>query len=234
MLNILTNTMKMDKDTSKTNLIIVDDHQMFIDGIKTMLRYEKSIQIVGEALNGEEALKLIETNPKNIDIVIADISMPVMGGIELTKRIKSDYPHIKVLVLSMYKDEEIVREIAMAEAEGYILKNIGKDELFSALKKIMQDDDAVFYSSEVAKIIKGIDFTKDPKEKNKILLTKREKEILALVCKELTTKEIAEKLFIGTLGVETHRKNIKNKIQSKNLIGTIKWVLKNMPELLND
>jgi len=209
--------------SSTIKIIIVDDHQMFIDGIKTLLRADKKIKLIGEALNGEQALKLIEENP--IDIVITDIEMPGMSGIELTKEIKKNHPHIKVMVLTMYSDREIVNEILMTEAEGYVLKNTGKQELISAVNRIY--DGGTFYSHEVVELLMG-NYASNKKTDNIINeLTPREKEIIALICDELTNTEIADKLFISPLTVETHRKNIFKKTQAKTIVGLIKFAINN-------
>lgn len=207
----------------KINIIIVDDHQMFIDGIKTLLRFEKNLNIVGEALDGNAALILLKE--KEVDIVISDIEMPGMSGIELTKEIKKNYPEIKVLVLTMYNDREIVNEILMTEAEGYVLKNTGKQELITAINKIA--DDSTFYSHEVVELLMG-NYAIN-KKIDEILndLTPREKEIIALICDEMSNAEIAEKLFISPLTVETHRKNILRKTKVKTIVGLIKFAINN-------
>lgn len=208
---------------NEIKIVIADDHQMFIDGVKSLLKKEKNFNFIHEALNAEEALAFISQN--DIDLLITDISMPGMSGTELTKKIKQDFPKIKVLVLTMYNDSAIISEILQSEAEGYILKNTGKQELISAISKIM--DDGTFYSNEVISQL-----LKDNKKKiqpisNREELTAREMEILKLVCEELTTADIAEKLFISPRTVDTHRKNILEKTQSKTIVGLIKYAFEN-------
>lgn len=203
----------------EVKIVIADDHQMFIDGVKSLLKKEKKFNFVYEALNAEDALSFISKN--KIDLLITDISMPGMSGTELTKKIKQHFPTIKVLVLTMYNDSAIINDILQSEAEGYILKNTGKQELLAAISKIM--DNGTFYSNEVISQL-----LKDNKKKNnfppiKEALTVRELEILKLVCEELTTADIAEKLFISPRTVDTHRKNILEKTQSKTIIGLIKY-----------
>lgn len=204
-------------------ILIVDDHQMFLDGIKTMLSKEKNIEVVAEANNGRQALeKLTEVT---VDMVITDINMPEMSGTELTKRIKELYPQVKVLVLTMYNDREIIHEIVMTEAEGYILKNSDKRELMNAINRIA--DHGTYYSNEVISIMTE-NYVKKEKIRDKTHeLSSREKEIIALICQELTTAEIAEKLFLSPLTVETHRKNILRKTNSKTLVGLIKFAIDN-------
>ena len=204
-------------------LIIVDDHQMFIDGIRLLLRKEKQLKIVGEALNGQAAFNLVKNHA--VDLVITDINMPKLNGVELTRKIKADCPEVKVLVLSMYNDRETVTDILLAEAEGYILKNTGKSELMRAIERIIAGE--THYSSEVLSIMmqrvqkqQRIDAeTKD--------LTPRELEIINLIVQEFSTAQIADQLSISPRTVDTHRKNIMVKTNSKTLVGLIKYAFRN-------
>jgi DNA-binding NarL/FixJ family response regulator len=205
-------------------LMIVDDHQMLIDGLKSMLRKEKSIQIVAVANNGLEALKILRSGTE-INFIITDINMPEMSGTELTKVVKTEYPEIKILVLSMFNDSAIVNEIMNVEAEGYILKNAGKQELISAIYKIANN--GTYYSNEViSELMKDLKQTKIITENNKSL-SQREIEILKLIVQENTTNQIAEKLFISPRTVDTHRKNILQKTNTKTLVGLIKFAFEN-------
>lgn len=204
-------------------IFIVDDHQMFLDGLQTMLSKNKKFDIVGSAQNGKEALDSIKNT--NVDIVITDINMPLMSGTELTIALKKDFPEIKVLILSMYNDREIIHEIVMSEAEGYILKNAGKKELVSALDRIANG--GTYYSNEVMEIITESYVSKQKTQEKTKNLTPREIEILQLVCQELSTPEIAEKLFLSPLTVETHRKNILKKTKSRTIVGLIKFAIEN-------
>lgn len=208
----------------KIKLFIVDDHQMMIDGIVSLLKDEKKFEITGTALNGMEALKKIEKNFP--DILLTDVSMPEMGGIELCKEIKQKFSTIKVLVLTMYNDREIVNEILQAGANGYILKNTGKQELLEALESLNRND--AYYSSEVVNAL--IENMKNPIKEKQIYssdLTEREIEIVRLIVKEFSSAEIAEKLFISPRTVETHRKNILRKTGVKNIVGLIKYAYDN-------
>lgn len=205
-------------------LMIVDDHQMLIDGLKSMLRKEKSIQIIAVANNGLEALKILRSGAE-INFIITDINMPEMSGTELTKVVKSEYPEIKILVLSMFNDSAIVNEIMNVEAEGYILKNAGKQELISAIHKIANN--GTYYSSEViSELMKDLKQIKIITENNKSL-SQREIEILKLIVQENSTNQIAEKLFISPRTVDTHRKNILQKTNTKTLVGLIKFAFEN-------
>ena len=204
-------------------IVIADDHKMFIDGIRSLLKKEAQLNFVHEALNGEDALSYIRYNA--IDLLITDISMPGMSGTELTKIIKTEFPNIKVLVLTMFNDPAIINDILQSEAEGYILKNTGKQELLSAINKIM--DDGTFYSNEVMSLMLSHNKKRSSPQTEKEQLTVRELEILKLVCEEYTTAAIAEKLFISPRTVETHRKNILEKTRSKTIVGLIKYAFEN-------
>jgi len=129
----------------KIKLMIVDDHQMIIDGIKSLLRKEKQFEFIAEATSGEQGVEMLKVTVP--DIVIADISMPGMDGKELIKYIKEQFPEIRILVLSMHNDAEIIGDVMLLEAEGYILKNTGREELVKALQKIA--DGGTFYSEDV-------------------------------------------------------------------------------------
>jgi DNA-binding NarL/FixJ family response regulator len=209
------------KETLK--VLLVDDHQMLIDGIKSLLRKEKHIAFCGECHDGIEALNFIEQN--EVDLIITDINMPNMGGIELTQKVKKKFPTIKVLVLSMYNDKAIISEIIASEAEGYILKNTGKEELINAIEKITNN--GTYYCNEVISVLMQNIKKEKTIEHVEHQLTPREIEIIKLITEEFTTNEIAEKLFISPRTVDTHRKNILEKTKSKTIVGLIKFAFAN-------
>ncbi|MCG8699357.1 MAG: response regulator transcription factor [Bacteroidales bacterium] len=213
----------MEPGASVKKILLVDDHQMFIDGLQTMLKSSNEFDVIGEALNGEMALDFLKSN--TVDIVITDINMPQMSGTELTKELKQKYSDVKVLVLSMYNEREIIHEIIMSEAEGYILKNTGKKELLEALGKISTG--GTYYCNEVMQIIAGNYRMKEKKVEKTKQLTAREIEIIQLICEENSTPEIAELLHISPLTVETHRKNIMKKTSVKTIVGLIKFAIEN-------
>jgi DNA-binding NarL/FixJ family response regulator len=209
---------------NEVKIVIADDHQMLIDGIRALLRKEKGLVFVHEAPDGENAFDFISRN--GADLLITDISMPGMSGTELTKKVKQQFPQVKVLVLTMFNDPAIINEIIEAEAEGYILKNTGKQELIDAINKIM--DEGTYYSNDVLNSLmnyKKSDRRSPPADREE--LTARELEILRLVCEERTTAEIADKLFISVHTVDTHRKNILRKTKCKTIIGLIKFAFEN-------
>lgn len=200
----------------KIKVVLVDDHQMLLDGIKALLIFEKEFDIVAELTNGEDVLEILRNN--TIDIVITDINMPGMDGLTLTKKIKEEFPSIKILALSMFGEHHTITEMINAGVSGYVLKNTGKQELIFALQRIAAGN--LFFSDEITmKLQKGPN--KLPESTN--VLTSREKEILKLITKEFNNEKIAETLFISERTVETHRKNIFRKTNTKSIVGLIKY-----------
>lgn len=210
------------QESGPARVMVVDDHQVLIDGLKSLLKKDTNIVFSYEANSAEGALEILRDHSADIDLVLTDISMPGMSGLDLTKEIKNMYSHIKVLVLSMYNEPEIVNAILSAEAEGYILKHSGKAELQDAIRKVCQGSS--YYSTEVIASYMKHRNQEEKKVKRDIneLLTAREVEIVRLICDELTTAEIAEKLFISPRTVDTHRKHILEKTDSKSVVSLIK------------
>ncbi len=206
-------------------VFIVDDHKMLIDGLKALLINEPQFKIAGESLSAEQALE--EISSAKPDIVLTDINMPGMDGIKFTSEIKKRYPQIKVIALSMFGERATISDMLEAGVNGYILKNTGKEELVSALLKVAQG--GMYFSDEVsAEMMKAISGRQKPKaEEEKINLTARETEIIQLIAQELSNAQIADKLFISERTVETHRKNIFRKTNTKTIVGLIKWAFEN-------
>jgi two-component system, NarL family, nitrate/nitrite response regulator NarL len=206
------------------NVVIADDHQIVLDGLKSLLEREKDICLVGEALNGKELLALLEKN--QADVAVIDIDMPIMNGFEATKEIKKLYLGVKVLILSMYNDNEYIRQLIETGASGYILKNKGKEELVNAIKKIAAGDE--YYGDAVIKTLIA-DLKKNKKSINNvnIILTKREKEILGLIAEGNSTPQISDKLFIAHCTVETHRRNLIDKLGVANTKELIRYAIEN-------
>lgn len=205
---------------SEIKILIVDDHKIIRDGIKSMLQNETDYVVVDEASNGKEALQILENT--EVDIVIMDINMPEMNGVECTTEITKNYPQIKVLALTMHDEELYLVKMMEAGAVGYILKDLGKDELLKALKEIVTGKR--YFSPEIT--ISVIRELTAPSKKSSLIenpLTIRELEILELICQELTNLEIADQLSISIRTVDAHRRNLLEKTGSKNTAGLVKY-----------
>ena len=202
-------------------VLIADDHKLFLDGLNMLLRKQPHFSIEGMAYDGAGVLQELKIG--NYDLVITDLNMPGMGGVELVKAIKAQFPQVKLLVITMNDDREIVTEILLAEAEGYLLKNSGKEQLLMAINNIL--DGKTHYEPEVINLM--LDRVRKTTQSNNFnaLLSVREKEVLDLIMQEFTSKEIAERLFISKQTVDTHRINIMQKTGAKTLVGLIKMVV---------
>lgn len=214
--------------TDKIKIMIADDHQIVIDGIKSMLADNPMYEVVGEAANGQEAIDKITSAPDQYDVLISDISMPLLSGTDLCKMVKSMFPDKKVLMLSMYGSAPMVKESIAAEADGYMIKNAGREILLNALHRITND--GTFYSNEIIPVLLNqIEKERQYKEDTSVL-TDREREILKLILAEYTSEEIATKLFISKKTVDNHRANILDKTNCKSTIGLVKFAIRNKIE----
>lgn len=199
----------------KTNLFIVDDHQLVVDGLRSLLDNEEHYTIVGCSNRPKEVVDALEN--LNVDILLTDINMPEMTGVELTRNVKKKFPKIKVLALSMFGERQVIKEMIDAGISGYILKNTGKQELLEALSKLANGQN--FFGEEVTKeLMKS--FTNDEEGSH---LTNREIEIVRLIENEYSNKKIADLLFISERTVETHRKNIFRKTGTQSIVGLLKY-----------
>lgn len=210
----------------RINIVIADDHEIVRDGIIAMLEDYDDIKVIGEAESGEEVIKLCENDEdRGIDMIIMDLNMGEMGGIEATKRTKERFPDIKVLALTMVKDEEKIREMTEAGASGYIFKNSGVEELVEAIYKVM--DGELYFSDEAVYSIITRKKNKDKKEPTREAdLTDREREVLQYICKEYTNSEIAEELYISVRTVDAHRRNLLQKTGARNTAGLVRYAMK--------
>jgi DNA-binding NarL/FixJ family response regulator len=206
---------------SPIQVVIIDDHQMIIEGIRTLLSATETIQIVGYTTSHEECLDLLKKN--KVDVVLMDINMPGMNGIELCSIVKSKFPGTKVLALSTFDQGSYVNKMIDSGAQGYVLKNADADELEKAIHRVHSGE--VYLSAEIA--------TKFYAQKNAMskeefpILTPREKEVLLLITKGLTNPEIAKKLFVSLTTIESHRKNLYSKLKVRNTAMLIAYALDN-------
>ena len=210
----------------KIKILLADDHQMFLDGLSSLLSQLKDVQVLAAVNNGIEVLdRLQDLSP---DLVIVDLNMPVMDGLETTRQIKRKYPSLKVLGLTMENDLTAVTGLLEAGASGYILKNTGKAELELAIRQVIKGEPYLSQSisNQLAQNLLQ-NFQKTNIVQNELsLLTERELEILKMIALEHSNTEIATLLFISPKTVETHRKNLMKKIGVKNSLGVYKFAIK--------
>jgi len=209
---------------STINILIADDHQIMIDGIRDMLDKEPAYTVKAEANNGQAAYERIVENPEQYHLLLTDISMPLLSGTDLCKMVKAQFPHIQVLILSMYDNPAAVKEAVFAEADGYILKNAGRGELLKALQKIVAG--GTYFAQDIVPIIYRQYNKQKLQDQQLSQLSAREKEILSLIVKEFTSEEIAEKLCISKKTVDNHRANILEKANCKSTVGLVKFAIK--------
>lgn len=205
-------------------LLLVDDHPIVRSGLRMLFLSEPSMTIVGEASSGQEAIEAVQR--LHPDVVIMDVSMPGMNGIEATRRIKAAHPETAVLALTMYEDEQYFFEMLNAGASGYIPKRAAPDDLVSAIKVVAEGN--VFLYSTLARFLMR-DMAEraaaEPEESEEVL-TAREREVLTCIAEGLTNREIAETLVISIKTVERHRENIMAKLDMHNRVELVKYAIK--------
>jgi DNA-binding NarL/FixJ family response regulator len=203
---------------TKISLAFVDDHQLVIDGLMSLLKGDTEFEFAFATTQPTQVLSLLQQH--KVDILLTDVMMPELPGNVLAQQVRQKFPLVKILALSMNGEGDLVSEmINQADISGYVLKNIGKQELTTALKKIAGG--GIYFSEEVLQALKGLD--KRKKETEQAHLTDRELEIIRLIEKEFSNKQIAEALFISERTVETHRKNIFRKTGTNSVIGLVKY-----------
>jgi DNA-binding NarL/FixJ family response regulator len=206
----------------KNKIILADDHPFLMEGIITVLKNIPDIEITATAQNGFELMNLVEKHRPGI--VLLDLNMPGIDGMQCLKRIKASYANIKVLVLTNYSQPQLIEEVMQMEADGYLVKNSSASELKNAIAEIVKGNKYFPYPKQ--ELLPADSYFFDEFLK-KYQLTKREVEIIQLVCKEMTTKEIANNLFLSELTINTHRRNIFKKLDIKNVAGLINFARQN-------
>jgi DNA-binding NarL/FixJ family response regulator len=204
-------------------LLLADDHLIIRDGIKLMLKKNSEFEIVAEASNGGEVIAYLTENPNTIDVVLMDINMPVMTGIEATQIITDRFSNIKVLALTMHAEETYITNMLKAGALGYILKESGTSELVSAIKSVASGQK--YYSNEVSVTMINSLMSNDKKISSD--LSDREIEVLGHIASGSTNKEVGEILCISGRTVETHRRNILSKLDARNTAEMIRYAIEN-------
>uniref|UniRef100_UPI0032174B6A response regulator transcription factor n=1 Tax=uncultured Draconibacterium sp. TaxID=1573823 RepID=UPI0032174B6A len=211
----------------KINIVVCDDHKLFRKGMCALLSDFDIVEEISEAGNGEELLNFLAETDTKFHLVLLDINMPVMDGIEATKHLKKSYPDIKIIVLSMEDDTQMVAYIVNEGIDGYLLKNADPDELEHAIKMVIKND--FYFSGSLSGAV-----LKSMRTKNQIKGTieefkfnKRELDILDLICHELTAVEIAERLSLSARTVEGYKRKLLEKSKTKNMAGLVIFAIKN-------
>ncbi len=207
-----------------TKILIVDDHQVILDSLGLLFKTIENIEVVGTLNDSRKVLEYLENEP--IDLIISDLHMPYFSGIDLCLKVKNAFPKVKVMLLTMADDAPHIREALQAGVCGYVLKKSTKIELETAITKIMAGNK--YYSQSVIDELADMPLEENNLNKPEFIekLTSREIEILKLITMELSTSQIAEKLFISVPTVESHRSNLMKKLNTKSAIGMAKYALK--------
>ena len=215
----------MRKSSSTIKVILADDHEIFRDGFSVMINKQPDIELVGEAKDGVELLnKVRELQP---EIVITDIKMPKLDGLQVMQQMKKMFPQIGVITLTNYDEEHLIVDMLEAGAKGYLLKSANKEEIVEAIKNVYNNKTHYCHetSTKLAQLIANSSFNAySNKRKNEF--SDREIEVMQLVCKGLTNKEIADKMCLSKRTIETHREQILNKIDESSIAGMVVYAIK--------
>ena len=204
-----------------SKILIADDHPIMADSIKSLLSGSDHIEVVAVVHDGTEVMKVLEQ--KEIDLVLLDIDMPIMDGPECARRIQSDYPKVKVAMLSMHQEKAMIKNLMELDIKGYMLKTISQEELLLAVETIERGGE--YFNSEVTKILMEPNNTIEGSVSAN--LSEREMEIVKLIAAGLTNPQIGEKLFISPKTVDTHRTNVMKKIGVNNVAGVVRFAFQN-------
>tara|TARA_R110002049_G_scaffold6548_2_gene41093 strand:+ start:7768 stop:8412 length:645 start_codon:yes stop_codon:yes gene_type:complete len=204
-------------------VFIIDDHKMVIEGMQLLLQHENDIKVIGTALSGEEGLEAVANT--DVDVILLDINMPGINGIDTCKELLKIKPQLKIIAISMHKESSLIKLMLSSGAKGYVLKNAGQDEVIEAIKTVY--DGKMYLDATVNDIVVNSVASNSNNKLNSPFpsLSRREKEVLKLILDEHTTQEIAEKLFISFGTVETHRRNMLIKTGVRNTAGLVRTAL---------
>jgi DNA-binding NarL/FixJ family response regulator len=206
------------------NLLIADDHQLLIDGIKTTLAGIEDISIVAEVYNGYQVLEKLDSG-LHVDVIFMDINMPKLDGLNCTKMVHKKYPEIRIIALSQYDEKRFVKQMVKNGASGYLLKDSGRDILEKAIRTVYGGES--YFCERLSLRLINLELKMEDTKSLFPKLTEREIEILRLIGRELSSQEIADKLFISFHTVESHRANLMSKAGVKNTAGLIRWATEN-------
>ena len=207
---------------NKLNILLCDDHELIISGLRQLLERENNVLSVTSASNGKDALDLLQNT--SFDLLISDVSMPVMDGIELSKKAKQQFPQLKIIMLTQFTDMQVLKPLLKNQVDGILLKGGRNEEIVEATFKVMEGEK--FYSTTIMHIIAECFSGVGSSDEMLVKLSKREKQVLELISEEKTNKEISELLFISVPTVETYRSNLFRKFDVKNSAGLIKMAMR--------
>lgn len=213
-------------DTIK--IILVDDEILFRKGIYFLLQREKNIEIVHEASNGEELMSFLKSNDEQPDIILMDLKMPLLNGVEATKILRNDFPDIKIIALTSYNTDTFISNMINVGASSYLIKNATPSEMIATINEVAKN--GFYYNEAIMKILDGGSNSSNSKLKSQFdndFMTSREKEVLNLICQQKSSIEIAEILFISPRTVEGHRNSLQLKTESKNIAGLVVYAIQN-------
>ena len=218
-------------------IIIADDEALFRSGISFLLKHESNIEILAEADNGQQVIDFLKTSENHPHIILMDLKMPELNGVEATKIIQKYFPEIRVVALTSYNTSSFIKNMIQVGASSYLVKNATPDEMIFTINEVASK--GFYYNDLVLQVIQNsiaLDAAKAKSNFDSEFLTLREKEILLMICKQYSTQEISEKIFISARTVEGHRNNLMVKTESKNIAGLVIYALENkmvdMSELL--
>lgn len=210
----------------KIKILIADDHRIVAESLSTLMNMMDDFEVVGTVKNGWEVLSFVDTH--EVDLVLSDLHMPLMNGIETTIRLREKFPQVKIILLTMSEDAAVIKEALVAGIDGYMMKNIEKKELETAIRRVVSGQK--YFSEAVVMRLAEVPNQATPSGKDEISehipLTPREIEIMQLIIQELTNTEIAERIFISSTTVETHRRNLMKKLGVSSALGLMKYALK--------
>jgi DNA-binding NarL/FixJ family response regulator len=204
-------------------IVIADDSPIFLGGIHLMIAKQKELRLAAEACDGKELLQLVKQEKP--DIVITDIEMPVMNGIEATKILKAEFPAIGILALTMYGEDHFIKDMLEAGADGYLLKNASKEEVLTAVKAVYEGHN-YFCNATTPRMAKMISHANMLSKQPKVEFTEKETDIIRLICEQYGSKEIADKTSLTYRTVEKYRAIILEKTQSKNMAGVVVYAIR--------
>lgn len=206
----------------KTKILLVDDHHLFSDGIAGLLQKEDAFEVVGQIFDGNHVFATV--HQKNPNLVLLDANLPNLNGKEIAERLKSDFPKLKIMILTMYDESQLVREFQKIGVEGYLLKNSTKDELLTAIFKIMSGEKV--FDNKLSLMSSAPAFSGDEFQK-RYLLTPRELEILRLIRKGHSSQAIADLTSLSLMTVKTHRRNIHFKLKTETTADLVRFAIEN-------